>query len=304
MDILCRTALQFVQPRAQAKGIQLFRSVAGEVEGLRGDERRLTQILTNLLDNAVKFTPSGGRVGLEVTADATQECIIFTVWDTGIGIAPEDMDRLFQPFTQVDGRLSRAYEGIGLGLTLVRRLADMHGGSVSLESTVGQGSRFSVSLPWSPAENVAPRTPRASAPTGSRWARPPRLVIADDHESTLQLYAELEGQQGCQVALARTGGEAVAQVRATRPEVAIIDVQMPELDGLSAIRQIRADSEIGATPIIALTALAMPGDRERCLAAGANAYLAKPVSLRMLLAAIAEVLPGSATRHPGEETPD
>ncbi|NTU78102.1 MAG: PAS domain S-box protein [Chloroflexales bacterium] len=300
VDILCRTALQFVQAPAQTKGIQLFRTVAGEVEGLRGDERRLTQILTNLLENAVKFTPAGGRVGLEVSGDASEEHIAFTVWDTGIGIAPEDMGRLFQPFTQIDGRLSRAYEGIGLGLTLVRRLAEMHGGSVSLESTVGQGSRFTVRLPWSPGENIAPATPRGPAPTTSTWVTPPRLVIADDHEITLQFYAELLGEQGCQVALARTGVETVTQVRATRPDVAIIDVQMPELDGLSAIRQIRADPDVEATPIIALTALAMPGDRERCLAAGASVYLAKPVGIRTLLATIAEALACANTGRTGE----
>lgn len=115
-------------------------------------------------------------------------------------------------------------------------------------------------------------------------------MIADDHKLTLQFYAELLGEQGCAVALARTGAEAVAQVRATRPDVAVLDIQMPELDGLSAIRQIRADPDVGATPIIALTALAMPGDRERCLAAGANAYLAKRVSLRTLLATLTELL--------------
>ncbi len=155
VDILCRTALQLVQARAQAKDIQLIHAVVGEVERLRGDKRRLIQILTNLLDNALKFTPSGGMVGLEVAIDESQDQIMLTVWDTGIGIAPENMERLFQPFTQVDGRLSRSYEGIGLGLTLVRRLTNMHGGSVSLESTVGQGSRFIVRLPWSPAENSA-----------------------------------------------------------------------------------------------------------------------------------------------------
>jgi CheY-like chemotaxis protein len=120
-------------------------------------------------------------------------------------------------------------------------------------------------------------------------------MIADDHELTLQFYTELLRAQGCAVALARTGAEAVAQVRATRPAVLVLDIQMPDLDGLSAIRQIRTDPEVGATPIITLTALAMPGDRERCLAAGATAYLAKPVSLRTLITTIAEVLTGSTT---------
>ncbi|NTU80412.1 MAG: PAS domain S-box protein [Chloroflexales bacterium] len=288
VDILCRTALQFVHGAAQQKGLRLLRTVASGVEGLRADQRRLTQILVNLLDNAVKFTPAGGTVGLEVADDAAQERIAFTVWDTGIGIAEADYPRLFQPFTQIDGRLSRQYEGIGLGLTLVRRLVELHGGSISLESTPGQGSRFTVRLPWSSEENVAPA--HMPAPPPLAWAQPPRLVIADDHELTLQFYAELLRGQGCEVALARTGAEAVSQVLATRPDVAVVDIQMPELDGLTAIRQLRADTSVRATPIIALTALALPGDRERCLAAGASAYLAKPVGVRTLMATIAEVL--------------
>jgi CheY-like chemotaxis protein len=119
---------------------------------------------------------------------------------------------------------------------------------------------------------------------------PPRLVLADDHEPTLQFYAELLLQQGCTVAIARTGEEALAQVRALRPDVAVLDIQMPEMDGLTVIRQMRADPILAGVPTIALTAQAMPGDRERCLAAGASAYLAKPVSLRTLMATISELL--------------
>jgi CheY-like chemotaxis protein len=251
----------------------------------------------NLLDNAVKFTPAGGSVGLEVTADAAQEAIQLVVWDTGIGIAEADFGRLFQPFTQVDGRLSRQYGGIGLGLSLVRRLVDLHGGSISLESTPGQGSRFTVSLAWTEGDNLVPQPPPAAGPPPPTWAQPPRIVLADDHELTLVFYRDLLAAQGCQVTLARTGVEALAQVRASRPDLALLDIQMPELDGLSAIRQIRADPEVGTTPIIALTALAMPGDRERCLTAGANDYLAKPVGVRTLMAAIAEALTGADTNQ-------
>jgi PAS domain S-box-containing protein len=288
---LCRAALQMVQAAAQQKGMHLLHSIEMGVKGIVADERRLTQILVNLLDNAVKFTPAGGTVGLEVIADARQEQIQFVVWDTGIGIAEADLSRLFQPFTQVDGRLSRQYGGVGLGLTLVRRLVDLHDGSIRLESTPGQGSRFTVSLPWIAADNVAP--PDASEPVSlaRAWATPLRMVIADDHEPTLTFYRDLFTRQGCSVAVARTGEEAVAQVRATRPDVAVIDIQMPVMDGLTAIRRIRADPDVATVAIIALTALAMPGDRERCLSAGASAYLAKPVGLRPLVAAITAVLP-------------
>ncbi|NTU82853.1 MAG: PAS domain-containing protein [Chloroflexales bacterium] len=300
VDTLCRAALQFVQAPAQAKGIKLLRTVAVGVEGLRADARRLTQILVNLLDNAVKFTPQGGTVGLEVTGDGGQAHIQFVVWDTGIGIAEADFARLFQPFTQVDGRLSRQYGGIGLGLTLVHRLVDLHGGSISLASTPGQGSRFTVSLPWASADNVAPLAAQAAAPAAPSWAQPPRVLIADDHEPTLQFYADLLRQEGCEVVPARTGTEALAMVRAHQPDVAVVDIQMPGMDGLTAIRQIRADLNVARIPIIALTALAMPGDREHCLAAGATVYLAKPVGIRTLITTIADVLMGSSTGGIGE----
>jgi len=114
----------------------------------------LIQLLTNLLTNAITFTPSGGAVGLDVTIDAEQERIQFVVWDTGVGIAEADLGRLFQPFTQLDSRLSRSYEGTGLGLALVRRLAEAHGGRVDVTSTLGQGSRFTVSLPLCERENA------------------------------------------------------------------------------------------------------------------------------------------------------
>jgi len=260
------------------------------VLGVHADERRLIQILVNLLDNAVKFTPAGGTVGLEVTANQEQAYIMFTVWDTGIGIAEADYARLFQPFTQIDGRLARQYEGVGLGLTLVRRLVELHGGSISVTSTPGQGSRFTVSLPWSSEENVVPLTTKAPLTHLPTWTQAPRVVLAEDHEPTLTFYAELLTHQGCQVTVARTGAEAVAHVQAMHPNVVIMDIQMPGMDGLTAIQRIRATPNSAAVPILALTALAMPGDRERCLAAGANVYLAKPVSLRTLLATIQTML--------------
>ena len=146
---LCRSALQSVRTTAQQKEIDLQCQNVDTAVRLAADPRRLTQILSNLLDNAVKFTPKGGTVGLEVTADRAQAHIEFAVWDTGIGIDEADYPRLFQPFTQIDGQLSRSHGGIGLGLTLVRRLVELHGGSIRLESTPGHGSRFTISLPWS-----------------------------------------------------------------------------------------------------------------------------------------------------------
>ena len=147
VDSICDVALQIVQTAAQQKEIHLrYHQGQGNAE-LYADERRLIQILTNLLTNAIKFTPSGGAVGLDVTTDAEQDRVQFVVWDTGIGIAEADLERIFQPFIQLDSRLSRLYEGTGLGLALVRRFAEAHGGRVDVTSAPGQGSRFTVSLP-------------------------------------------------------------------------------------------------------------------------------------------------------------
>ena len=154
VDSICELALQIVQTAAQQKDILLRYPPEHGVADLCADERRLIQILTNLLTNAITFTPSGGAVGLDVTIDAEQERIQFVVWDTGVGIAEADLGRLFQPFTQLDSRLSRSYEGTGLGLALVRRLAEAHGGRVDVTSTLGQGSRFTVSLPLCERENA------------------------------------------------------------------------------------------------------------------------------------------------------
>lgn len=288
VDVVCRTAIQFVAESARQKDIRILRTVDYRVEGLRADERRLTQILANLLDNAVKFTPAGGRVGLEVAADAAQEQIAFTVWDTGIGIAAGDLERLFRPFTQVDGKLNRAYDGIGLGLTLVRHLTALHGGSVQLESTPGAGSRFAVTLPWSDADNSRPQP--ALAPPAPTWPQPPHVFLADADEQTLTLYRDQLTRLGCAVTTTRSGAEALRRVRELQPDIVVLAIQLPELDGLTVMRRLRADTDVSAIPVIAVTALAMPGDRERGLAAGATRYLAKPVSGRTLIATIAEVL--------------
>ena len=279
---LCYTVLQAVQTAAEQKDLRLVCRVVPGATGLHADERRLTQMLLKLLDNAVKFTPTGGMVGLEVQAHPEQACFTFAVWDTGIGIAAADYARLFQPFTQVDGRLARQYDGVGLGLTLVRRLVELHGGSISLESTPGQGSRFTVSLPWAATALVE------AVPQG--WVAPRRVVLADHHEPTLQAYAEELRHQGCQVGTARTGTEAVAQVRALHPEVVVLALQLPELDGLTVTRHLRTDPSLAAVRIIVLNAVVLPGDDERCLAAGATLHCTKPVSIHALLTLIAAVL--------------
>lgn len=303
VDSLCHTAVQQVWAAAQQRDVLLLRAVVSGAEGFCADVRRLREILVTLLDSAVNSTPPGGMVGLEVHPDAEQEHVQFVVWDTSAGVAEPEAERLFQSPTRVEGLLSRAYGGADSGVAIVPRLVDLHGGSISLASTSGKGSRLTVRLPWAGEESLAPTLPQDSP--ARVWSAPPRLVVADDHEPTLTIYRELLTKHGCQVATACTGAEALALVRATRPDAVVMDIKMPGMDGLTAIRHMRADPALAGLSIIALTALAMPGDRQRCLEAGANAYLAKPVSLRTLVATIAALLtpggPPSAEPAPARD---
>jgi CheY-like chemotaxis protein len=248
----------------------------------------------NLLSNAVKFTPARGQVGLEVSGDRSNQTVTFLVWDTGIGIAEDDIPHLFQPFMQVDSSLSRQYEGTGLGLALVLQLVKAHGGSVAIESKLGVGSRFSVTLPWmtEQRQHQDEAQPHPATlllkPTPIRIAGAPSPVIllAEDHEQNVELFSGYLELHGCRVVVARNGQEAITQASAIHPNLILMDIHMPGIDGIEATRRIRTNNALLHLPIIALTALAMPGDRERCLQAGANAYLTKPVNLHNLLSMI------------------
>lgn len=421
IEDVCQASLRLIRQIAQAKKHNVAYTINPVGLRLRADNRRLKQMLVNLLSNAVKFTPEGGALGLEVVGDAQQQTVHFTVWDTGIGIATENMGKLFQAFMQLDSRLARQYSGTGLGLALVSRMAELHGGNVSLESEIGRGSRFTITLPWhetaptagtnplrpwlltssplkqaltiedSPAAaeqitqylnelqvanvvhpvglgvvervlqvqpsiilldlylpeqsgwevlkqlkadprtraipvvivsvyedqaqakalgaagylvkpfnrpdiqrvlaEVVPHLPQGSAPpvlvvaaAPTPASEPPRhhILLAEDNETTIGVMVDLLTAEGYAVSVARDGNIAVTMARQVHPHLILMDVQMPGIDGLEATRLLRRDAEFRQTPIIALTALAMPGDRERCLAAGANEYLTKPVNLPKL----------------------
>ncbi|NTU85022.1 MAG: response regulator, partial [Chloroflexales bacterium] len=302
---LCQAALRMVAQAAVQQQLRLYTSIDPQLALIDADARRLKQILVNLLANAVKFTPPGGEVGLEVRGNPDEQTVTFTVWDTGIGIASEDQARLFQPFEQGSSGLSRQYGGTGLGLTVVRRLVELHGGSVALESSPGAGSRFSVTLPWLPPAQLPPLDTQidqaAAAPvhigTGSETrSQQPLILLADDSAENVAVLRDYLQSAGYRVVVAHDGMEAVTRTLELRPALILMDIQMPLLDGLAAIRQIRATG-MTTTPIIALTALAMAGDRERCLEAGADVYLARPVSLRTLLATMVAHLQPSAEAH-------
>jgi CheY-like chemotaxis protein len=202
----------------------------------------------------------------------------------------------------LDSSLSRQYEGAGLGLTLVHRLVELHHGSISVESELGKGSRFTVSLPWREVTEAAetegkPELPESDTPIEKETASvvtayeeledgQPLILLVEDNEDSINTVSDYLLAKGYRMAIAWNGEEAIQRVKEEKPDVILMDVQMPVMNGLEAIYHIRADPDLMNIPIIALTALAMPGDRERCLKAGANDYIAKPVSLKGLVKTI------------------
>ena len=190
------------------------------------------------------------------------------------------MLHLFRPFEQLDGRLAKEHEGAGLGLCLIYRLTEMHGGSVIVESDPGQGSRFTICLPWQTEE----------FPTVHIHHQEAVILLAEDNPRTLARLFDYLSVNGYQVVVARNGVQVVEQALELKPDMILMDLQMPVMDGLKAIRQIRAHPDIEAIPIIALTALILPGEKDRCLEAGANEYLSKPVSFRELNRALTIIL--------------
>ena len=290
---VCQASIRMVNELAHKKNQQVNLDV-DEIEAFWADERRLKQILVNLLSNAVKFTPENGKLGLEVQGDQKEKRVLFTVWDNGIGIAESDLTRLFRPFVQLDSSLSREATGTGLGLALVAQMTRLHGGSVAVESQPSEGSRFTVILPWEPA--LATDATLRLKSTGKFRAikpeakdRPTILLIEDTKEVTMMITDYLE-MAGYKVLTAPDGITGIEQAQRNHPALILMDIQMPNIDGLEATRRLRADPAFRTVPIIALTALAMRGDRERCLAAGATDYLAKPVSLKKLVQMIEEYL--------------
>ena len=454
----CESCLVFVRTQAMQKKIGVTFEHDDNVAQLSVDPRRLKQILVNLLTNAVKFTPSGGHVGLSVTAPKGDDVVRFTVWDTGIGIAIDDAAKLFRAFTQIESGLTRPQEGTGLGLALVAKLVELHGGSVTLESELGKGSRFIVTLPMVDAaasktsarfifssEMDAPVGGRVSGarhgnlevkdvvparvyrrallieddptaadllvrhlcalgltsvvhprgeqsvdevlreqpdvilldiqlPNDSGWVvltrlkenpltrdipvvivsvvdapeksrslgaaahftKPvsreqlklflqpsqasadvadtgkmlgqsltrnfahakdsPMILMAEDNMANIQTVGGYLEAKGYNMQYAYNGQVAVTLARQLQPSLILMDIQMPVMDGLTAIKKISTDIVMKDIPIIALTALAMPGDRERCLAAGATEYISKPVKLKELLALVEKLAPKAVQR--------
>ncbi len=408
---ICQASLQLVKGMAQRKHQKVGFSSNLASAVIQADPRRVKQILVNLLSNAVKFTPEGGALGLEVKGHEEGRILQFTVWDEGIGIKEGDLKRLFTPFVQLDSSLSRQQSGTGLGLSLVSKLSELHGGSVSVESEVNKGSRFTVSLPWYQGDeqekegksvlpaaqvvsrclliednnlhanqicgylaqmnidcitynsgvgafetaikvqpdvilldlhlpdrdgvdvlkdlkrdprtanivviissieddynyflshgaagclvkpftlkdvekefsrlfNSSPKQRAADKAELGQW----KILVVDDNQIVLDTISDFLKSRNFTIVQAHNGWEMIDLALQIKPSVILADIQMPGMDGLEAIRRVRAISDplVNQIPIIAITALAMTGDREKCLNAGANEYMSKPVHLSEL----------------------
>ncbi|MCP5409368.1 MAG: response regulator [Chromatiaceae bacterium] len=283
VEQLCEASLRLIGQSARRKRQKVSFKIAANAGLLYCDARRLKQLLVNLLGNAVKFTPEDGSIDLTVTTDKRRKQICFSVSDTGIGIPQELQKKLFKPFVQLDSQLTRRYSGTGLGLALVYRMAELHGGSVSVKSTPGEGSVFSVHLPWKPKQELN------ASPSDDQEERPaipvtglPRLLLADDNKTNAVMLSGYLESVGYHVTNVHDGVELVAAALHQPPDIILMDVQLPNMDGLEATQRLRSHKSLKEIPIIALTALAMPGDRERCLEAGVSDYISKPVGLKEL----------------------
>jgi CheY-like chemotaxis protein/HPt (histidine-containing phosphotransfer) domain-containing protein len=308
-------AVATVRPQAALKGLRLATEIeTGSQDALIGDPTRVRQILFNLLSNAVKFTDSGSVRVSAATAPLGGGAarVVLAVADTGIGLDAEQQARLFQPFTQADSSTTRRYGGTGLGLSIVRRLARLMGGDVAVESAAGAGSTFTVTLTLqaAPADSpLAELLSRRRGPNSVPGLDAARLLVVDDHPINREVLVRQLGLLGLAADTAEDGAEALAAWAPGRYAAVLADLHMPRLDGYQLVQKLRAaeaQGGTGRTPVIAVTANAMRGEEERCLAAGMDGYLAKPVALERLQSTLQRWLPlgdGAAPASPAASVP-
>lgn len=276
--------------KASEKGLKLLIDSTDELlTGLSGDPLRLGQILINLVNNAVKFTEKGEiTVNIsQVEQDEERVNLRFEVCDTGIGITPEHQQKLFQAFSQSDSSTTRKYGGTGLGLSICKRLVDMMEGEIGVESELGKGSTFFFNALFGHARGEV-RKPHVIPHEAAAQLRGAHLLLVEDNEINQQVAQELLEKLGITVSIANNGKEAVEAVEKELFDGVLMDLQMPVMDGFEATGIIRNDERFKDLPVIAMTANAMAGDRERCLEAGMNDYVTKPVEPKELHDALAK----------------
>lgn len=314
---LATDCLKMIQPRADKKRIALSLELDYRITKVVLDERRVRQIVINLLSNAIKFTPERGKVklsgrlayGNEINDDYRPDCspvnastpyLCLEVKDSGIGVPQDRWHLLFRPFQQVDSSLTRRHEGTGLGLALTKRLAELHGGTVSFQSICDRGSLFRVWLPLTEMRQELETfascsldsgfisTPAIPLPIGNK-----RILVVEDQPFNQMLISEVLELEGYGVEMLAEGKAMLDRLRIVPellPDLILMDIQLPDVDGFELMRRVKADRVWEAVPMIAVTAMAMPGDRERCLEAGAVAYLSKPLDLNLAIATVRSLL--------------
>jgi CheY-like chemotaxis protein len=291
-----------LQERATARGLDFSLHIVGAPPPeVMGDAMRWRQVLFNLVGNALKFTQTGHvRVEMRhVLPNPDSVELQVDVADTGGGIAPAELPRLFEPFVQGDSGTARRHGGTGLGLTITQQLVHLMGGRIEVESQPGQGSVFRVVLPGLPRAPASSDTPAVASTMPARAEQALRILVAEDNPVNQILIETVLMRMGHHCDIAHNGREALARVQQAAPDLVLMDVQMPELDGLAATRAIRAlPGTAGRVPIVAMTANALLEDRQRCLDAGMDDYLSKPIDLQALAAVISRVAATSAAADP------
>jgi chemotaxis methyl-accepting protein methylase/signal transduction histidine kinase/chemotaxis response regulator CheB len=295
-----KAAIEGVTAAAAQKSIALHVTLDGALGTVRGNATRLQQVASNLLTNAVKFTPEGGTVTVDLSRDGAGRALL-RVDDTGRGIEPAFLPKIFSRFSQEDSSVTRSHGGLGLGLAICHHLIELHGGTIRAESAgPGAGSSFFVNLPLergperaaieSPPAEPAPATTSVD-PADRRRLADLRVLVVDDDPGTREAVAEILEETGAKVRVAQSAAEGLAAVEDFRPGVVLCDIAMPDEDGFSFLRHLRSlgEGRGGAVPVLALTALASDEDRRRSLSAGFQMHVCKPVDTKLLTEAVAEL---------------
>jgi signal transduction histidine kinase/DNA-binding NarL/FixJ family response regulator len=307
LPVLLGQVRNLLLPRAREKHLELDQAVDPQVPAhLRGDPVRVRQVLLNLIGNAIKFTAAGRvSVSVSVMAGGDAPVLLFEVADSGIGVPPDKLARLFAPFSQVDESVTRNFGGTGLGLSISKRLVELMGGEIGVRSTLGEGSTFWFTLPIETMPGqVAPAAAGDAGEIDGQPAVPARVLLVEDNPTNQKLANTVLAKLGHQVTVTANGSEAMAALASADFDVVLMDCRMPVMDGFEATRRIRAgeggvrDSHV---PIIAMTADAMEGDRQRVLDIGMDDYLTKPIDTTRMAAAIARWAGGRKPRVPTGE---
>ena len=296
--VVVHAAAETVRPAADAKGIRLEMRIDPNTGWISGDAGRLQQVIWNLLSNAIKFTPKGGTV--QVLVERVSTHVEISVGDSGVGIETEFLSHVFERFRQADGSITRRYGGLGLGLSIVRSLVELHGGTVHATSPgVGFGSTFTAVLPLVAVQSVSLHEMR---PAGRSLARASvrfqgsdltgvSVLVVDDETDTREMLRHVLDDCGAEVFMAASAEEALVLLQEKRPALLVSDIGMPDVDGYELLRRVRAldPKQGGAIPAIALTAFARPEDRGRALEAGFQAHIAKPMDLTDFVATVVKI---------------